>query len=244
MNILDYFIEAWNSAPECMPFCAPRAQHVTANSLGLLKQYEDQLGHAKYRDCVAPDWSTFPGLDPLVATVLEWGHSMDNDQWAEFPSARFEFKVHVSEWLLNSTKASYLLGDRDTESHTPLMIDVHANQYDRARARTLNRNPETIKEAADRRKQRQKMNKARGSGGAPKEQALHRVRKFLVLLHLVLNDLQNLLRLLVVLSVLQNPHNLLRAAKVAKPKAVRKEASPPKGSPRAKTKARARANTD
>ena len=168
MDILDYFIEAWSSAPECMPFCAPRAQHVTANSLGLLKQYEDQLGHAKYRDCVAPDWSTFPGLDPLVATVLGWGHSMDNDQWAEFPSARFEFKVHVSEWLLNSTKASYLLGDRDTESHTPLMIDVHANQYDRARARTLNRNPETIKEAADRRKQRQKMNKARGSGDAPK----------------------------------------------------------------------------
>ena len=92
---------------------------------------------------------------------------MDNDQWAEFPSARFEFKVHVSEWLLNSTKASYLLGDRDTESHTPLMIDVHANQYDRARARTLNRNPETIKEAADRRKERQKKNKARGSGDAP-----------------------------------------------------------------------------
>ena len=168
MNILDYFIEAWNNSPECMPFCAPRVQNVTANSLGLLKQYEDQLGHDKYRYCVAPDWNTFPGLDPLVASVMEWGHSMDDEQWGSYPSARFEYKVHVSEWLLNSTNAAYLLGDRDTDSHTPLMIDVHANQYDRARARTLNRNPETVKEAADRRKERQKMNKARGSGTAPK----------------------------------------------------------------------------
>ena len=141
MNILDYFIEAWNNSPESMPFCAPRVQHVTANSLGLLKQYEDQLGHDKYRNCVAPDWNTFPGLDPLVATVMEWGHSMDDDQWGNYPSARFEYKVHVSEWLLNATNAAYLLGDRDTDSHTPLQIDVHANQYDRARTKTLNRNP-------------------------------------------------------------------------------------------------------
>jgi len=82
-----------------------------------------------------------------------------------------------------------------------------------------------------------------------------------VLLRLALNVLLNLLKVLVVLNVLQNPHNLRL---VARPKAARKEASPPKerqrtnlresppaspraslrASPRAKTKARARAKTD
>ena len=47
VSLLHFCIEAWSSAPQCVHLCAPRVQHVTA-SLGLLKQYEDQLGHAKY----------------------------------------------------------------------------------------------------------------------------------------------------------------------------------------------------
>ena len=86
-----------------MPFCIPRAQHCSANSLLLLKQYEDALGGRAYRDCPAIDWNTLPGLDPMVATVLEWGHSMTDDQWTEFPADTKEFKLSVSEWLLNST---------------------------------------------------------------------------------------------------------------------------------------------
>ena len=46
----------------------------------------------------------------------------------------------------------------------PLLIEVHANHFSRSRTKEMNRNPDTLKEAADRRKQRQRMNKARGSG--------------------------------------------------------------------------------
>ena len=112
-SLLDYFLEA------CL--CFPRVQHVSANSLCLLKQYEDLLGGPPYKDCDHPDWSTFPGLDPMVATVFEWGHNMDDEQWSMIPSGKQEFKVTVSEWLLNSTSAAYLLNDRDYYSHTPLL---------------------------------------------------------------------------------------------------------------------------
>ena len=120
------FLGAWVKAPQTPHMCFPRVQHVSANSLCLLKQYEDALGGAPYEECIAPDWSTFPGIDPLVASV-EWGHSMDDDTWANIPSGQPEFKVNVSEWVLNSTSASYLLNDRDYDSHTPLLIEVHAN---------------------------------------------------------------------------------------------------------------------
>ena len=66
--VLDYFLEAWANSPRRMPF-----------SLCLLKQYEDTLGQP-YRDCPLVDWSTLPGLDPMVATVLQWGHSLTDDQ--------------------------------------------------------------------------------------------------------------------------------------------------------------------
>ena len=163
-SLWDYFLEAWVKAPQTPHMCFPRVQHVSANSLCLLKQYEDAPGGAPYEECIAPDWSTFPGIDPLVASVFEWGHSMDDDTWANIPSGEPEFKVNVSEWVLNSTSASYLLNDRDYDSHTPLLIGVHTNHFSRSRTKEMNSNPDTLKEAADRRKQRQKMNKARGSG--------------------------------------------------------------------------------
>eukprot|EP00439_Symbiodinium_sp_Y106_P025870 s9174_g3.t1 len=158
---LNYFLEAWAKAPQSPHLCFPRAQFVSANSLCLLTQYEDLFGGRPYKDCDHPDWRTFPGLDPMVATVLEWGHSMDDEQWSMMPSNMPEFKVSVSEWLLNSTSAAYLLNDRDYDSHTALLIEVHANQYSGSRMRAMNRNPETVREAADRRKARQKANNSR-----------------------------------------------------------------------------------
>ena len=65
------------------------------NSLLLLIQYEDALGQP-YRGPQI-DWNTFPGLDPMIATVLEWGHSMTDDQWSELPADTKEFKLSVSE---------------------------------------------------------------------------------------------------------------------------------------------------
>ncbi|OLP76398.1 hypothetical protein AK812_SmicGene43673 [Symbiodinium microadriaticum] len=128
-SILTYFLDGWKHSPRCMPFCIPPAQHCSANSLLLLKQYEDALGGRAYRDCPAIDWKTFPGLDPMVATVLEWGHSMTDDQWTEFPADTKEFKLSVSEWLPNSTSANYLLNDRDYDSHVPLLLTVNSKVF-------------------------------------------------------------------------------------------------------------------
>eukprot|EP00439_Symbiodinium_sp_Y106_P084744 s1513_g26.t1 len=99
----------------------------------------------------------------MTATILEWGHSMTDDQWADFPASKNEFKIQVSEWFLNSAKESYLLGDQDLDSHTPLLLEIHANQFTGGRIKAMNRNPDTIQEAAARRKERQKRNKQRGS---------------------------------------------------------------------------------
>ena len=164
-SVLTYFLDAWKQSPRCMPFCILRAQHCSANSLLLLKQYGDALGRP-YKDCPKIDWNTFPGLDPMVATVLEWGHSLTDDQWAEIPADHKEFKLNVSEWLLNSTSANYLLNDRDHDSHTPLLLTVHATHFSPGQSRSMNRSPDTLQAKAERRKQRQKENKARGSSGA------------------------------------------------------------------------------
>ncbi|CAE7797126.1 unnamed protein product, partial [Symbiodinium microadriaticum] len=184
----------------------------------------DALGQP-YRDCPQIGWNTFPGLDPMVATVLEWGHSMTDDQWTDQPADIKEFKLSVSEWLLNSTSANYLLNDRDYDSHVPLLLTVNATVFTPGRARGMNRNPDTLQEKAERRKQRQKENKARHH---QQTQALPLERQgpvlALVLQLLVPNVLLNQLILLV-----ESP--LAKAAKAAKeaspPRARIREASPP-----------------
>ena len=162
----------------------------------------------------------------MVATVLEWGHALTDDQWTEFPEDAKEFKLNVSEWLLNSTSANYLLNDRDYDSHVPLLLTVNSTVFTAGRARQMNRNPDTLQEKAERRKQRQKENKARGSAGATHQrtQALPLERQGLV---------QALVALLpLVHNVLLNPHILLvvesHLAREAKAAKERKEASPPR----------------
>ena len=36
-SIITYLLDGWRQSPRCMPFCIPRAQHCSANSLLLLK---------------------------------------------------------------------------------------------------------------------------------------------------------------------------------------------------------------
>ena len=48
-SLLDYLLEAYSESPSCPHLCCPRAQHVSANSLCLLKQYEDQLRGRCYK---------------------------------------------------------------------------------------------------------------------------------------------------------------------------------------------------
>ena len=67
-SLWDYFLEAWVKAPQTPYMCFAKVQHVSANSLCLLKQYEDALGGAPYEECIAPDWSTFPG----IVSILWW----------------------------------------------------------------------------------------------------------------------------------------------------------------------------
>ena len=224
-SIITYFLEGWKQSPRIMPFCIPRAQHCSANSLLLHKQYEDALGGRPYKDCPMVDWNTFPGLDPMVATVLEWGHSFTDDQWTDFPEDTKEFKLSVSEWLLNSTSANYLLNDRDYDSHVPLLLTVNLTVYTAGRARQMNRNPDTLQEKAERRRQRQKETKhvelleqhhQRTQALPLERQGL--VQALVALRPLVHNVLLNPLILLV-------ESHLAREAKAAKE---RKEASPPR----------------
>ena len=152
---LHAFLHPEGTALQCQQPVAPEA-------------YEDSLGQP-YRDCPKIDGNTFPGLAPMVATVLEWGHSLTDDQWSVLPADQKEFKLNVSERLLNSISANYLLNDTDHDSHPPLLLTVHATHYSHdspGRAKAMNRNPETLQEKAERRRQRQKENKARGSSGA------------------------------------------------------------------------------
>ena len=161
-SLLDYMLEAWLASPKCLKMCCPRVQHVSANSILTLKQYEDMLGNAPYHQCAQLDWNTFPGLDPIVCSVFEWGHSMSTDEWSLFLETEAEFTVKVSEWLLNSTRSSYLLTDRDNDSHTPLLLEVRATVLSNQQRKALDRNPNTLQEAGARRKERQRANRQKG----------------------------------------------------------------------------------
>ena len=71
----------------------------------------------------SPTGTRFRGLDPVMVTIVERGHSMSDGQWAEFPFGQLEYKVSASEWLFNSTSQAYVLYDRDYDAHTPLLIE-------------------------------------------------------------------------------------------------------------------------
>ena len=62
-SLLDYWRLGLNL--HCPYLCYAKVQHVSANSLCLLKQYEDLLG-GRPTGSAQPDWNTFPGLDLLM----------------------------------------------------------------------------------------------------------------------------------------------------------------------------------
>ncbi|CAE7944699.1 hypothetical protein AK812_SmicGene34183 [Symbiodinium microadriaticum] len=53
----------------------------------LIKCIAQAKAHLLCKECTQPDWSMYPPLDPLVATVMEWAHSMDDEQWAQVKDA-------------------------------------------------------------------------------------------------------------------------------------------------------------
>ena len=158
-SVLTYFLDAWKQSPRCMPFCIPRAQHCSANSLLLLKQYEDVLGQP-YRGLSEDrleyfSWSGSDGCHCFGVGPFTYRRSVGR----VLPADHKEFKLNVSEWLLNSTSANYLLNYREHDSHTPLLLTVHATHFSPGQSRSMNRNPDTLQAKAERRKQRQKENK-------------------------------------------------------------------------------------
>ena len=158
-SIIAYFLEAYKK--QSLPFCCPKVRHVSANSLYVLKQYEDALGQP-FRDCPPIDWNVFPGLDPLVCSIFEWGHSLADDEWSEIVGEPAEYRLGVSEWVLNSDQSNYLLGDRDNDSHTPLLVDILPQHMTLARRKERDRKPQSVIDAAQRRKDRQRENKRMG----------------------------------------------------------------------------------
>ena len=76
-----------------------------------------------------------------------------------------EYRMAVSEWLLHSSKDDYLFSPSDKDSHTPLLIHQNPRHFSSSDIRAQKRS-ETKMDSNARRNERQKINKAKGSGGA------------------------------------------------------------------------------
>ena len=86
---------------------------------------------------------------------------MTNEVWAEYKGS-MEYKVSVSEFLLHSTKNHFLLKPSDNDSHTPLLLHIAPNWMKFSEKKTY-RSKESILQASQSRKERQKAKKR----GAP-----------------------------------------------------------------------------
>ena len=143
---------------------SPTAQHVTSNPSDILLLYEETF-NKRTTELPNIDWASFPTLDCLVFSVLQWGHSFRDEQWGGVTGEQQEYKISVAERMLVTSNEHYLLDPEDTDSHSPVMVKVEP---------TLSSEPEkkefkTIKGVYKRavaRKERQKANKAKGKAKA------------------------------------------------------------------------------
>ena len=138
----------------------------TSNPLTLLRWMEDKFG-IPWKDVGAVDWENIPGLDCMVACILEWSHSIPMEIWEQTTDPVDEYKVRISEWLLHSNRDVYMLPETDNDSHTPLLVHLTPSWMSNRQRREL-RNPETIKASHDRRREAQRAKK-RGDP-APEEE--------------------------------------------------------------------------
>ena len=163
-SMVDYFIDASFEATNKNLYVSPRVHHFTANPVHLLKLYEDILGQPYSQVSKNISWDSLPGLDCMVGSVFEWGHSYPDSIWKSKSDHSHEYKVTVSEWTLNSNKTHYLLPDGDNDSHTPLFFDISAAWMANQTKKEMERNPDTLLEKARRRQERQMENRMRGKG--------------------------------------------------------------------------------
>ena len=165
-EMVRYYLKAYTAAQNGDPYCCPRAKFTTSNPLTLLRWMEDKFG-IPWKDVGAVDWENIPGLDCMVACILEWSHSIPMEIWEQTTDPVDEYKVRISEWLLHSNQDVYMLPETDNDSHTPLLVHLTPSWMSNRQRREL-RNPETIKASHDRRREAQRAKK-RGDP-APEEE--------------------------------------------------------------------------
>ena len=78
------------------------------------------------------------------------------EKWSTDPPGLY--KITVSEWLLHSSKDDYLFSLSDKASHTPLLVHLNPRHIKPADVRAQMRTEKA------RRRERQRLNKAQGSG--------------------------------------------------------------------------------
>ena len=153
-EMVRYYLKAYTAAQNGDPYCCPRAKFTTSNPLTLLRWMEDKFG-IPWKDVGAVDWENIPGLDCMVACILEWSHSIPMEIWEQTMDPVDEYKVRISEWLLLSNRDVYMLPETDNDSHTPLLVHLTPSWMSNRQRREL-RNPETIKASHDRRREAQR----------------------------------------------------------------------------------------
>ena len=137
---------------------------MTSNPADILLLYEEKL-NKKATELPHIDWATFPTLDCLVFSALQWGHSYRDQQWGQVAGDQQEYKIQVTERLLVTSNEHYLLDPNDTDSHSPLMVKVEpavASEHEKREFKTM----EGVHKRAVARKERQKANKAKGKAKA------------------------------------------------------------------------------
>ena len=120
-----------------------------------------------WKNVGAVDWENIPGLDCVVACILEWSHSIPMEIWEQTTDPTDEYKVRISEWLLHSNRDVYMLPESDNDSHTPLLVHLPPTWMSNRQRREM-RNPDTVKASHDRRREAQQAKK-RGDP-APEEE--------------------------------------------------------------------------
>ena len=91
-EMVRYYLKAYTAAQNGDPYCCPRAKFTTSNPLTLLRWMEDKFG-IPWKDVGAVDWENIPGLDCMVACILEWLHSIPMEIWEQATDPVDEYKV-------------------------------------------------------------------------------------------------------------------------------------------------------
>ena len=78
------------------PHITPSAQHVTSNPSDIFLLYEEKF-NKRTAELPTIDWASFPTLDCLVFSALQWGHSYRDEPWGGVTGEQQEYKIQIPE---------------------------------------------------------------------------------------------------------------------------------------------------